>query len=65
VPDGSSLRPFIDTEVSVPPRLSWAKVRKARYYNLQLFKGRKKILSTWPKRASLKLKSTFRWSVTA
>ncbi|HXU61705.1 MAG TPA: fibronectin type III domain-containing protein [Polyangia bacterium] len=62
VPDGSSLRPFIDSEVGKPPRLSWGKVRRARYYNLQLFKGRKKILSTWPKRASLRLKSSWRYN---
>jgi hypothetical protein len=62
VPDGSTLRPFIDTEVGAPPRLSWGKVRRARYYNLQLFKGRKKILSTWPKRSTLRLKSSWKYN---
>jgi hypothetical protein len=62
VPDGSTLRPFIDTEVSSPPRLTWGRIRKARYYNLQLFKGRKKILSTWPKRANFTLKSSWRYN---
>jgi hypothetical protein len=62
VPDGSTLRPFIDTEVSSPPRLTWGKIRRARYYNLQLFKGRKKILSTWPKRANFRLKSSWRYN---
>ncbi len=55
VPDGSTLRPFLDTTVNHPPRLTWARVKKARYYNLQLFRGRKKILSTWPKRAHIQL----------
>ena len=48
VPDGSTLRPFLDTEVSQPPTLSWAKARKAHYYNLQLYRGRTKVLSVWP-----------------
>ena len=62
VPDGSSLRPFIDTEVSRPPRLTWKKVRRARYYNVQLFKGRKKILSPWPKKANFQLKSSWKYN---
>jgi hypothetical protein len=62
VPDGSTLRPFIDTEVHAPPRLSWQRVRKARYYNIQLFKGRKKVLSAWPKHANLQLKSTWKYN---
>jgi hypothetical protein len=37
-------------------------VRRARYYNLQLFKGRKKILSTWPKRSVLQLKASWRYN---
>ena len=48
VPDGSTLRPFLDTEVSQPPTLTWAKARKAHYYNLQLYRGRTKVLSVWP-----------------
>ena len=61
VPDGSTLRPFIDTEVSNPPLLSWQKVKKATYYNLQLYKGRKKILSVWPKTPGLQLKKTWKF----
>jgi hypothetical protein len=62
VPDGSSLRPFIDTEVHSPPQLTWKRIHKARYYNVQLFKGRKKVLSTWPTRASLQLRSSWKYS---
>jgi len=38
-----------------PPRLSWAKVPGASYYNVQLFHGSRKILSTWPVKTSLVL----------
>ena len=62
VPDGSTLRPFIDSEVTQPPLLTWKKVPRARYYNLQLFKGRKKVLSIWPKRAELQLRYSWRYN---
>jgi hypothetical protein len=48
VADGSTLRPFIDTELQELPVLSWGKVKTASYYNLQLFKGKKKVMSIWP-----------------
>ena len=61
VPDGSTLRPFIDTEVKQPPLLTWAKVKSASYYNLQLFKGRKKVLSAWPRDAKFQLPSQWKY----
>ncbi len=60
VADGSTLRPFIDTEVVQAPALTWAKASKAHYYNVQIYLGRKKVLSVWPKSPTLKLKS--KWS---
>jgi hypothetical protein len=62
VPDGSTLRPFIDSEVTSPPTLTWKKVRRATYYNVQLFKGRKKVLSIWPNTAKLQLKSSWKYN---
>ena len=55
VADGSTLRPFIDTEVVQAPALTWAKASKAHYYNVQIYLGRKKVLSAWPKSPSFKL----------
>ena len=55
VPDGSTLRPFIDTELQEVPLLSWGKVKKASYYNLQLFKGKKKVMSIWPRTTKAQL----------
>jgi hypothetical protein len=59
IPTASSLRPFVGTAVSSPPLLSWKKIKGARYYNVQLFFGRKKVLSTWPRTPSLQLQA--RW----
>ncbi len=36
--------------------LRWTAVRGARYYNVQLFRGGRKILSTWPRSPQLQLK---------
>jgi hypothetical protein len=42
-------------KLHIPPRLSWAKVAGASYYNVQLFNAGKKILSAWPLSTSLKV----------
>jgi hypothetical protein len=49
------LSPASGTRVGAPPLLSWTPVKGANYYNVQLYRGRK-ILSAWPKGASLKLR---------
>ena len=43
-----------------PPLLRWTPVRGARYYNLQLSRGGRKILSVWPSRPRYQLKR--RWN---
>jgi hypothetical protein len=42
-----------------PPTLRWAPVPRATYYNVQLRRNGKKILSIWPERTSLQLR--WRW----
>jgi len=59
IPTASSLRPFVGSVVNSPPLLTWRKVKGARYYNVQMFFGKKKVLSIWPRKASLQLKP--RW----
>jgi hypothetical protein len=63
--------------VKRPPLLRWAAVAGADYYNLQLFVGSHKVLTTWPLRTTFKLpkrweyrghihtfgKGRFRWYV--
>jgi hypothetical protein len=43
------------------PLLVWKDVRKARYYNVQLFREGDKILSAWPKVPRLQLKREWRY----
>jgi hypothetical protein len=44
-----------------PPLLRWSPVRGARYYNLQLSLGGRKILSVWPSRPRYQLKRRWRY----
>jgi hypothetical protein len=43
------------------PKLSWVANGEADYYNVQLFRGEKKILSIWPLKPVLKLKSKWKY----
>jgi hypothetical protein len=44
-----------------PPLLVWTPVRGARYYNVQLFRKRRKILSAWPARPQYQLKQRWKY----
>jgi hypothetical protein len=44
-----------------PPMLRWPAVRRARYYNVQLFRGEKKIMSVWPARPRFQVKRSWRF----
>jgi hypothetical protein len=54
------LSPASGTRVSTPPLLRWTAARHATYYNVQVFRGRSKVLSSWPTRATLPLSRS--WS---
>ena len=54
------IAPTGDASLSAPPLLRWTADRKAAYYNVQLFRGNRKVLSAWPKRAGFQLAP--RWS---
>jgi hypothetical protein len=43
------------------PLLQWPRVRRATYYNLQLLRGGRKVLSVWPRRARYQLKLRWRF----
>jgi hypothetical protein len=43
-----------------PPLVAWSPVAKAHFYNLQLWRGKLKILTTWVRRPKLALKQ--RWT---
>ena len=47
--------------LSTPPALLWTPVHGANYYNVQLFRGDKKILTSWPTRAALQLGTSWKF----
>jgi hypothetical protein len=52
------LSPWLGARVRRPPLLMWKRVKRARYYNVQL-RYRGKVLSRWPRKARLRLKRTW------
>jgi hypothetical protein len=61
VPGPRLLSPRHGARVDEPPTLRWTPVRGADYYNVQLWRGDRKILSTWPSKARLKLRREWRY----
>ena len=55
---GALFTPAPGAKVSTPPRLVWTRLRHAKYYNLQLIRGRK-VLSAWPVRPGFQLRRTW------
>jgi hypothetical protein len=51
----------VDRQAGSPPLLVWKAVRRARYYNVQLFRDSEKILSAWPEESRFQLKRTWRY----
>ena len=51
--------PAIGAQVRVPPVLAWVGVAGASYYNVQLSRNGRKILSTWPTTNRVKLSRTW------
>ena len=51
--------PAEGARVAGAPRLSWWPDAKADYYNVQVFRGRQKILTLWPGTTSLQLHETW------
>jgi hypothetical protein len=45
-----------------PPLLEWTPVRGARYYNVQLFRAGRKILSVWPVRPHYQLERRWKYA---
>jgi hypothetical protein len=64
VPTGSKLLlPPKGSHINVVslPLLIWKPVRKADYYNVQIFRGRTKVLSSWPRQPRFQLKRRWRF----
>jgi hypothetical protein len=60
-PTSSPFRPLGGTVVQTPPRLTWKRARGADYYNVQLFRRGKKLLSAWPHGAHLQLRQSWKY----
>jgi hypothetical protein len=56
------LRPALGAHVRKPPLLVWKPVKRASYYNAQLVRAGKKILSSWPRKPRLKLHRRWRFN---
>jgi hypothetical protein len=54
-PPGPLRRPAEGTTVGSRVTLAWQRVAGARFYNVQLYRGRTKVLSAWPQGATLRL----------
>jgi hypothetical protein len=53
------LSPGSASSLSRPPMLRWRKIARASYYNVQLFRHGKKILSAWPRKPQYQLRSVW------
>jgi HYR domain len=53
------LSPRYGQVVHSPPLVDWRPVRRATYYNMQLWRGGKKILSVWPLTSQYRLRSSW------
>lgn len=54
------LSPAAGARVPGPPVLVWRRVPRATFYNVQLYRNGRKILTTWPTRPRLALRSSWR-----
>jgi hypothetical protein len=60
-PKGPLRAPAERAKVSSPPTLRWVKVPKASFYNVQMFRNGRKVLSRWPVGTQLRLRRTWVW----
>jgi len=64
-PKRSALRtPQNGAKLTKPPNLTWTTTPNANYYNVQLFRGKTKILSAWPTKPTLTLQPHWTYTKT-
>ena len=59
--DSPLLLPANGARLSSAPMLVWKPVKRARYYNAQLLRGQRKVLSRWPRTTRLQLHERWRF----
>jgi hypothetical protein len=55
------LSPGAGSSLSRPPLLRWRRIASASYYNVQLFRNGRKVLSAWPTKPQYQLRSRWRY----
>jgi hypothetical protein len=55
------LSPAAGARVTRPPLLTWRRVPRARYYNVQVYRGSRKVFSAWPTRTRLQLRQQWKY----
>ena len=55
------LSPGAGSSLTRPPLLRWRRIARASYYNVQLFRNGRKILSAWPTKPHYQLRSRWRY----
>ena len=58
-PSGGILLPVGGAVLHKAPLVRWAPVAKARFYNVQLWRAGKKLLTTWPSETRFRLSDTW------
>jgi large repetitive protein len=61
-PTAPLFSPAAGATVSVLPRLAWVAAENATYYNVQLLRRGKKILSAWPKETSMTIRRSWMYN---
>ena len=61
-PSTGILSPAAGAVVRRAPLVRWAPVKKARFYNVQLWRKHVKVLTTWPSGVRLRLNDTWRFA---
>jgi hypothetical protein len=55
------MSPKAGARVTRPPLLVWRRVARASFYNVQVFRGRRKVFSAWPTRTRLQLRARWKY----
>ena len=53
------MTPLEGARLAQPPQLVWKTVPAATYYNVQLYRGGRKILSVWPTQSGFRLQHSW------
>ena len=54
------MAPRAGARVTRPPLLVWRRATRARYYNVQVYRGRRKVLTAWPTKTRFQLQTQWK-----